>query len=196
MTSDADRFETYFRRLRGISLKGRLYKRLISSPLLFLCARCFGPRLLEVGSGIGAGVLGAFPNRVVGLDINPHAVNYSKTLGLRVGLIAEGTPFPSADGFYDACILDNVLEHIADSQPVLDECWRVTRPGGGLVVAVPGVRGFAADSDHKAFYGERELRQLPGRWRTDRIFAIPLLCRNEALSRHMKQYCLAGVYRK
>src|ERR1700683_1593542 len=187
-------FEEYFDHLRSISFKGRLYKRFISSPILFVCARTFGPRVIEVGSGTGGGVLGAFPSRVVGLDINPLAVEYSKKLGLRASLIDESGSFPVGNGRFDACVLDNVLEHIADPRGVLDECWRITGPGGGLVIAVPGSRGFARDPDHKVFYGEYELRRLDNRWALRTLFSIPTLIRRRRLSSSVRQYCLVASY--
>jgi SAM-dependent methyltransferase len=196
VSDDATGFQDYFQYLNGISLRRRLYKRLASSPILFLCARAFGPRVVEVGSGAGAGVLGAFPSRVVGFEINPLAVEYSRRVGLRASLIEKGGPFPAADGSFDACILDNVLEHIEDPQKILDECWRTTCPRGGLVIAVPGIRGFASDPDHRLFYGEDELRRLDSRWRLRALFSLPLLLRSKTLSESVRQYCLVGVYRK
>jgi SAM-dependent methyltransferase len=189
-------FEQYFDYLTRISLRGRVYKRLVSSPILFWCARGFGPRLAEVGSGTGAGVLGAFPARVVGFEINPLAVEYSRTNGLRAALIERGGPLPTADASFDACILDNVLEHISDPLSVLEECWRVTSPAGGLVIAVPGIRGFRSDADHKVFYGEDVLQRLHPKWELRKLFSIPALLRSQTLSRRVRQYCLVGVYRR
>ena len=192
----ANGFEQYFHHLRSISFKGRLYKRLVSSPILFLGARAFGPRVVEVGSGTGGGVLGAFPSRVVGLDINPLAVQYSKKVGLRASLIEDSGSFPVGNGLFDACVLDNVLEHIADPRGVLDECWRITSPRGGLVIAVPGSCGFKRDPDHKMFYGEDELRRLDSRWTLRTLFSIPTLIRSRRLSSSVRQYCLVGIYTK
>jgi SAM-dependent methyltransferase len=189
-------FEAYYRYLKSISWTGRIYKRYFSSPLLFVCARRFGPRIVEVGSGVGSGVLGAFPSSVMGLEINPFAVEFSKSIGLCASLVNDDGSFPVEGGAFDACILDNVLEHIEEPRRVLDECSRVTGRKGGLVVCVPGVRGFEWDSDHKVFYGEARLRQLDDRWLLTRLFSIPALIRSEALSRSMKQYCLVAVYRK
>jgi SAM-dependent methyltransferase len=194
--SDDTVFQEYYQYLNRISFRGRLYKRLISSPILFLCARAFGPRLVEVGSGTGSGVLGAFPSSVVGFEINPFAVEYSRRVGLRASLIEEDGRFPAVDGSFDACVLDNVLEHIADPQHLLDECWRITSPSGGLVIAVPGIRGFRTDPDHKVFYGESELRRLDRRWTLHKLFSLPMLSRSETLSHAVRQYCLVGTYRK
>jgi SAM-dependent methyltransferase len=191
-----EEFESYFRYLKTISFKGRVYKRFFSSPILFFFARRFGPKVLEVGSGVGSGVLGAFPSRVMGLDINPFAVEYSKTRGLQASLIKEDGSFPMSDGAFDVCILDNVLEHIEEPATVLDECHRITGPNGGLVIAVPGARGFRWDSDHKVFYGEDQLLRLDDRWSLTQLFSIPLFVRNQWLSKTMKQYCLVAVFKK
>jgi SAM-dependent methyltransferase len=141
-------------------------------------------------------VLGTFPANVVGLEINPFAVEFSKSVGLRASLVNDDGSFPIEDQAFDACILDNVLEHIENPRMVLDECLRVTGPNGGLVVCVPGVRGFEWDSDHKVFYDDSRLRRLDDRWLLAKLFSLPTLVRSEALSRSMKQYCLVAVYKK
>ncbi len=192
----SDGYEEYFHYLKNISALGHFYKRYISSPILFRHASSFGQRIVEVGSGSGAGVLGTFPAHVVGLEINPFAVEYCKSIGLQASLIKEDGIFPLPDGAFDACVLDNVLEHIEDPRQILDECWRITQPQGGLIVAVPGIRGFARDPDHKMLYEENKLRQLDYRWQLEKIFSIPFFVRNERLSKTMRQYCLVAVYRK
>lgn len=193
---NSDGYEEYFNYLQKISWRGRIYKRYVSSSILYLCANRFGRRIAEVGSGTGSGILGAFPSRVVGLEINPFAVKYTKSIGLNALLIKEDGKFPAADGAFDSCVLDNVLEHIEHPRQTMDECYRITQPQGGMVIAVPGVRGFARDTDHKIFYGENDLEHLDPRWRMERLFSIPALIRSARLSRTVRQYCLVAVYRK
>jgi SAM-dependent methyltransferase len=195
-SSKTDRFEEYFHYLRRITTRGRLYKRYVTSPILFLCSCAFGRKIVEIGSGTGSGVLGAFPSSVVGLEINPFAVDYSNNIGLRSSLIKEDGVFPVLDGSFDACILDNVLEHIENPRQTMDECWRVTQPRGGLIIAVPGARGFSRDADHKIFYEEDNLKQLDPRWELERLFSIPTFFRSVSLSKALRQYCLVAVYRK
>jgi SAM-dependent methyltransferase len=175
---------------------GRIYKGLLASPVLFLCARRFGPRIIEVGAGTGNGVLGAFSSSVVGLDINPLAVEYCKKRGLNVQLINENGSFPVANSSFDACILDNVLEHIENSKSTLDECWRVTKRDGGMVIVVPGERGFSFDPDHKVFYDKEKLRQLDNRWSLVNLFAIPSFFLSQKLSKLTRHYYLVAVYKK
>lgn len=196
MTKNIDQFEEYFSHLKEISFIGKCYKKYFSSPILFLSARYFGVNIVEIGAGIGSGVLGAFPSRVCGLDINTKAVEYCKRKGLKTELIEQNGTFPILTEGVDACILDNVLEHIEDPCVTLDECYRVTKKNGGLVIAVPGMSGFLSDEDHKKFYGQEELEFLDDRWKLVRLFSTPFFVKSEKLSSSVKQYCLVAIYRK
>lgn len=196
MANSPDRFEDYFSHLQKISFLGRVYKRFFSSPLLYFCARRFGNRIVEIGSGTGSGILGAFPKQVRGLEINPYAVEYCKAAGLNVNLIKVDGAFPIADGEVDVCVLDNVLEHIEYPRRTLDECYRITKENGGLVIAVPGFRGFESDADHKKFYDADALRLLDERWLLHSLFSIPFLFTSEKLSKSVNQYCLVATYKK
>jgi len=196
MREKGGEFEDYFAHLRDISLFGRIYKRYISSPILLKCARPFGKNVIEIGSGVGSGILSARSENIKGMDINPEAVAYCTNIGLNAQLINDDGTFPVTDGEIDVCVLDNVLEHIVDPCITLNECSRVTRSKGGLIIAVPGVRGFKADSDHKVFYGVDDLKVLDERWKLISLFSMPFFFLNEKLSASVKQYCLVATYRK
>lgn len=196
MTNNISKVKDYFFHLKQISFLGRIYKKYISSTVLHRCSLQFGSSTIEVGSGIGSGILGAYPKDVVGVDINPEAVEYCRNLGLNAQLVNEDGTFPFENGSFDSCILDNVLEHIVDPQLTLDECYRITKRDGGLIIAVPGIRGFQSDLDHKKFYGECDLKILDARWQLTKLFSTPFFFQNEKLSSSVKQYCLVAVYRK
>lgn len=189
-------FERYFLHLQEISFLGKTYKKYILSPILYFYARRFGSKLAEIGSGAGRGVLGQYPSCVRGLDINPMAVSYCQSQGLDAQLIGNDGIFPLLDGEMDCCILDNVLEHIDSPGLVLDECYRVTSAQGGLVIAVPGLRGFSLDPDHRKFYDTAALKQLDARWQLQSLFSTPFLFRSQLLSKVFRQYCLVAVYVK
>lgn len=54
----------------------------------------------------------------------------------RVDVIADITkPLPFKEEA-DAVLLSNVLEHIAFPQPLVNECYRILKPGGKLVITV------------------------------------------------------------
>ena len=196
MAKEVDEFDDYFAHLQSISLAGRIYKKFFSSPILFFCARRFGRPIVEIGSGTGSGILGAFPRSVSGLEINPAAVKYCQSLRMNVQLIEEDGVFPVADGAFAACVLDNVLEQIEDPRSTLDECYRITRENGGLVIAVPGIRGFNSDDDHKKLYSIEDLKQLDKRWLLVNLISMPFLFVSESFSKTVRQYCLVAVYKK
>jgi SAM-dependent methyltransferase len=193
---DSSKFKDYFAHLSEISWKGRLYKNFVSSPVLFLCAQKYGSRIVEIGSGTGSGLLGRFPKKIRGLEINPLSVAYCKSKGLPAELIRENEAFPIATNSMDCCVLDNVLEHIDQPRETLDECYRITRKGGGLIIAVPGRSGFDSDHDHKVFYDANALKSLDERWILQSIFSLPFFFQSEKLSRSVKQYCLVARYTK
>lgn len=196
MVDNTNKFDDYFLHLQEISLLGYLYKRFYSSLILFIISRRFGRRIVEVGSGTSSGILGAFPKHVQGLEINPSAVEFCKAKGLNAQLINADGIFPVADSTFDSCVLDNVLEHIAEPQQTLDECYRITKQVGGLIIVVPGARGFESDSDHKKFYDADGLRNLDSRWQLLSLFSMPFIFKSEKLSNSVKQYCLVATYRK
>jgi SAM-dependent methyltransferase len=191
-----DDYESYFSHLKSISFFGRIYKKFFTSPILYFCAKSFGKSILEIGSGTGSGVLGTFPKTVSGLEINPASVEYCLSKGLDAQLISDDGIYPVADGTVDVCILDNVLEHIDIPEHTLSECHRITTKHGGLVIVVPGIRGYNSDRDHKKFYATTDLKILDPRWKFLRVFSLPFFVTNEKLSRSIRQYCLVAIYSK
>jgi 2-polyprenyl-3-methyl-5-hydroxy-6-metoxy-1,4-benzoquinol methylase len=55
---------------------------------------------------------------------------------------AESIPY--GDSQFDVAMMDDVLEHVADPEKVLQECARVLRPGGLLIVRFPSIRMIRA----------------------------------------------------
>lgn len=186
----------YFQHLRNILLPGLLNKRWIVAPVIKKCSEKFGQYILEVGSGTGSGILGAYPEKVTGIDINRYAVEYCLQKGYKAHLIEAGGLFPFESGSFDICVLDNVIEHISAPKYTIDECLRVTAAGGGLILVVPGKKGYNADSDHKRFYGQKELVRLDPRVKLIKLFALPLFFKSDFLASIFASYCLVAVYRK
>lgn len=188
--------ELYFSHLSQISFLGKVYKRFFSSWVIYYMASQFGNKIAEIGSGIGNGILGAYPDCVTGFEINPLAVNYCKKDNLNVHLVYEGKPYPSQGGEFDACVLDNVLEHLTNPALILSECARIGSEKSGLVVVVPGDKGFLRDSDHKIHYKERDLENLSESWQHLKTISMPFFIKSNFLSKHVSQYCLVAVYKK
>jgi SAM-dependent methyltransferase len=181
--------ESYYEYLRGRSIKGLLYRKFFLYPRL---ARHLNGRVLDIGCGIGDFL--AFRRRTIGVDVNPKLIAYCTERGLEAYEMPHDR-LPFEDASFDGAILDNVLEHIADPQPLLAEARRVIKPGGTFIVGVPGAAGYESDPDHKVNYDETTLCESvrkPG-FTATKIFHMPLRC--EYLDRQMKQYCIYGVFR-
>ena len=75
-------------------------------------------------------------------------------------LITLGQPLPEADGSFDLVLLMDVLEHLPQPVPVIEELRRVLRPGGRLIISVPFLyREHEAPHDYTR-YTTFALRQL------------------------------------
>ncbi|RMG20550.1 MAG: class I SAM-dependent methyltransferase [Deltaproteobacteria bacterium] len=92
-----------------------------------------GARVLDVGCGPGAVAarLAAAGHPVVGLDVDPQAVEAAKARGIDARLedIRE-----HAGGNYDAIVFAWSLHHVRDLEGALDAAWARLRPGGRLLV--------------------------------------------------------------
>jgi SAM-dependent methyltransferase len=66
-------------------------------------------------------------------------------------------PYPLPGDCADQVVLHHVLEHFADPLPVLEEAWRIARPGGRVQIRTPHYSGVYAWKDpthRRAFTSE------------------------------------------
>ncbi len=183
-------YQQYFEYLTKRSTLGDLYRRYLLYPKV---SRLLVGNALDVGCGLG-GMVQYRPN-TIGVDINPHNVNFSNDHGLNVKLMFENClPFENAQ--FDSALLDNVLEHLDKPNPLLLEIKRILVPGGLCVIGVPGLLGMRADPDHKIFYGEIELELLARETNFEIIhFFYTPLWKSTLLSNFLRQYCVYSVWR-
>jgi hypothetical protein len=82
-------------------------------------------------------------------------------------------PLPWADGEVDYIVADNLMEHIgAPFGRVMNECWRVLRPGGRMQVIVPRAPHPAAfqDPEHVRFFTPETFDYLDGKHRRWKLY--------------------------
>lgn len=130
-----------------------------------------GPRMVEVGAGIGtctAFLLDARPDAV--LTALEPAANNVPSLARRFaaeprvtvvrGYLAEAVP----QGAADAVVAVNVMEHVADDAGFLRAARRALAPGGHLCLYVPAVPAIFGELDrameHHRRYTRRGVRAL------------------------------------
>lgn len=119
-------------------------------------------KILDIGSGAGnmAHHLAHYGD-VIGLDFNPRPLPVAGLRGLDV-IQGSGDTLPFADEEFDLIALLDTIEHIPDEFGVLEECWRVLKPGGKLMITVPAFMWLWSYNDeinaHQRRYTAPELR--------------------------------------
>jgi 2-polyprenyl-3-methyl-5-hydroxy-6-metoxy-1,4-benzoquinol methylase len=99
-----------------------------------------GARLLDLGSGNGAFLQFAQCAgwEVLGVEMDPKAVEVSRARGLRV---QHGTveALDGQDGQFDGITLSHVIEHVHDPLELLRACHRLLKPGGWMWLETPNL---------------------------------------------------------
>lgn len=102
-----------------------------------------GGRLLEVGFGNGQTLrrMQSLGWSVQGVEFDPVAVNNARASGLNVyqGDLAS-QHFPESS--FDAVVSSHVIEHLPDPEGFLNECRRVLKRDGSLVIYTPNSSSF------------------------------------------------------
>jgi len=120
-------------------------------------------RVLDLGSGEGFGpaILAESAKSVVGVDIDPLTVEHARLNYRREGLeFREGSATDLsdfADGSFDAVVLFELIEHVAEQDDVMREVARVLAPGGLLILSTPDRRTYSAEADQANPFHEKEL---------------------------------------
>ena len=112
----------------------------------------------DVGCGTGSyfPVLTRFADRVTGVEIaRPKARAVQERYGrdrVRI-VVGSATEIPLSDARYDLVLCSEVIEHFPNPQHVLAEVFRITKPGGYVVISTP-VR-YDVGTLLRAFTGRR-----------------------------------------
>jgi SAM-dependent methyltransferase len=122
-------------------------------------------RALDVGPGPGgnAAVLRDLGWQVTGVELTEVGARLCAERGLDV-VRGDATRLPVADQSIDLVMSTDVWEHVEDHETVAAESFRVLRPGGRLLVAVPAGMEMWSGHDvalgHVRRYERRELHDL------------------------------------
>ena len=126
---------------------GRIYHRRVDVAMSLIGK---GSRVLDVGFGCGTNFLELSTrfDSIYGLDIHQYG-GAIKEIFTREGidvLLSEGSILepPYEDNFFDAILAISILEHLqpADLPRVMAQASRLLRPGGILIIGMPGLNSM------------------------------------------------------
>lgn len=156
-----------------------------------------GGAMLDIGTGAGHLTYAFAPHcsRVVALDVTPEMLAIVEREAIRRGLTnvttclapAESLPFPAES--FEGVATRTAAHHFDDRQAFLEEAFRVTEPGGWLlVVDTTGIEEPLADEALDRFERERDPSHRrnwpPSRW-VDAIEAVGYrIAHTEVVSRY------------
>jgi SAM-dependent methyltransferase len=122
-----------------------------------------GDTILDIGCGTGA-IMKELSDRyrVVGIDMSPIAIEYSKKRGLEEVFVMPVQEFPRDKYNVRAAMMLDVIEHIDDDIDVLRSAREIVGPEGRVIVTVPAYMWMWGAHDllhhHKRRYTAKTLR--------------------------------------
>ena len=100
-----------------------------------------GAKLLDVGCGSGKFLMRMkeLGWQSEGTEMDPKAVEFAKSNGLSVRLgELQDQKYP--ENYFDAIVLNSVVEHVLEPLPFLLECHRILKNEGILVILTPNIK--------------------------------------------------------
>ncbi len=95
-------------------------------------------QVLEIGTGSGYGVEIVAPKTEKFVTVDKHNFHAdSENVEFKRSKVP---PLDFADRTFDFVISFQVIEHIQNDKKMLDEVWRVLRPGGKLIISTPNAK--------------------------------------------------------
>ena len=81
-------------------------------------------------------------NRSIGIDVRPEQIAKAKSKGIdaRVNNLDKGIDLPTES--VDMVVCSQVIEHVADTDGLVKEFYRVLKPNGYLVLGTPNLSSF------------------------------------------------------
>ena len=98
-------------------------------------------KLLEIGccGGEFLQLLQKMGWKVSGLEISKKATKRAKDKGLDVKVHDANNKFPFKDNSFDVVVAGEIIEHTFDDVGFLDECYRILKKNGLLIITTPNL---------------------------------------------------------
>lgn len=99
-------------------------------------------KLLELGCGNG--LLGEILKKetlyeIYGADISKSGIRLARKSGIRAKIADLNEKLPYKDNYFDRIVSDQVIEHIYNTDHLIDEIHRILKPGGVCMTITPNL---------------------------------------------------------
>ncbi|MBL7206315.1 MAG: class I SAM-dependent methyltransferase [Candidatus Aenigmarchaeota archaeon] len=123
----------------------------------------FEGRILDVGCGNG-NFVSLDKENIIGIDNDPDALKACSDRGLNCLLMDVQKTLDFPDNTFDCVHASQILEHLNNPVPLVKEFYRILKPNGILIAAVPDAKKighqFWDDYTHKRPYSRKSLREI------------------------------------
>jgi 2-polyprenyl-3-methyl-5-hydroxy-6-metoxy-1,4-benzoquinol methylase len=130
--------------------KERAYFTNIRFDLIALIPKNANARILELGAGGGDTLVAikseGLAKEVVGIELNPLPGSNQEHSSIDKFLFGniETMDIPFGEGYFDAIICGDVLEHLIDPWAVVEKATKYLKTGGLLITSIPNIRYYGA----------------------------------------------------
>ncbi len=107
---------------------------------------CPGGRILDVGCGdglISSMLARKTGSKAYGVDISRNSVSMARKRGIeakRVNVDTRKIPFP--ESFFDGVLCGDIIEHVYDTEGLIENVRKVLKPGGYAVFSTPNIASW------------------------------------------------------
>ncbi len=128
-------------------------------------AKFISGTVLEVGSGVGYGIMELAPKADNYIAVDKYDTEISDKLSLENNITFIKTEVPPLKGIkdnsVDFVVTFQVIEHIEDDKMFLQEIYRVLKPGGKMILTTPNsIMSLTRNPWHTREYNPEEMEEV------------------------------------
>ena len=116
-----------------------------------------GSKIFDFGCGSGylVGELQKMGHDAHGMDFEKEAIDYGTNSGIKNLTLGKGDKLEYANKNFDLLTAFDVLEHIENEKPVIEELVRILKPGGKMIISVPAYQWLWGVQDEVSHHFRR-----------------------------------------